>query len=287
MNWIPAFSTAGLVALVLWLARNLILTRLTKSVQHEFDNKLEELRANLRKSEETFKADLRSKESQIEVLRSGALAGLVSRQAALDKRRIEAVDQLWSSMTALASVKTAPATLASLNYEYAAEEAAKDPRLREVFAKVVAPFDINKMNLGDAAKARPFVSPLAWALFSAYQAILIFAVFRLNMLKVGLNIPKAVDSEAVIKLVKAALPHRIDYITEYGVKGFHHLIDELEDHLLEEMKRMLKGEESDKATVKQAAGILKEAEQVMGSVFQPAPPLTSLPASPPAPPPAP
>lgn len=287
MNWIPAFSTAGLVALVLWLARNLILTRLTKSVQHEFDNKLEELRANLRKSEETFKADLRSKESQIEVLRSGALAGLVSRQAALDKRRIEAVDQLWSSMTALASVKAAPATLASLNYEYAAEEAAKDPRLREVFAKVVAPFDINKMNLGDAAKARPFVSPLAWALFSAYQAILIFAVFRLNMLKAGLNIPKAVDSEAVIKLVKAALPRRIDYITEYGVKGFHHLIDELEDHLLEEMKRMLEGEESDKATVKQAAGILKEAERVMGSVFQPAPPLTSLPASPPAPPPAP
>lgn len=79
IDWLlSTVSTAALLGLVAFLARNLILTRLKASVQHEFDRKLETLRADLHKSEESFKADLRAKETQIEVLRSGALSGLVS-----------------------------------------------------------------------------------------------------------------------------------------------------------------------------------------------------------------
>jgi hypothetical protein len=93
-DWIPALSTTSLFAAVLWLLRSVISTRLRASVQHEFNEKVETLKTDLRKSEESFKADLRSKEAQIEALRSGALSGLTSRQAALDARRIQAVDQL-------------------------------------------------------------------------------------------------------------------------------------------------------------------------------------------------
>jgi len=79
IDWLlSTVSTAALLGLVAFLARNLILTRLKASVQHEFDRKLETLGADLHKSEESFKADLRAKETQIEVLRSGALSGLVS-----------------------------------------------------------------------------------------------------------------------------------------------------------------------------------------------------------------
>lgn len=79
-----------LIATLGWLARNLILTRLKATVQHEFDGKLEALRTDLRKSEESFRADLRAKETDIQVLRSGALSGMASRQATLDKRRLQA-----------------------------------------------------------------------------------------------------------------------------------------------------------------------------------------------------
>ena len=91
LDWVPAISTTALLGFALWLLRSVISTRLAKSVQHEFDSKLEALRTNFRKNEESFKADLRAKETQIEALRSGAMAGLANRQAALDKRRIEAV----------------------------------------------------------------------------------------------------------------------------------------------------------------------------------------------------
>lgn len=245
-----------------------IATRLTKSVQHEFDNKLETIRADFRKSEELFRADLRAKETQIAVIRSGALAGLASRQAALDKRRLEAVDQLWLAVTALAPLKAASIWMGTVNFDVAAKEAAKNPRMREVFGMLAAPFDPTKIQSNDAAKARPFVSEIAWALFSAYQAIILFAVTQINILKIGLDKPELLTTDAVTKLVKVALPHYSDYIAKYGSAAYHLLLDELESGLLRELQKLLEGGESDKASVEQAVAILKESDRVMETISQ-------------------
>ena len=133
LDWIPAISTTSLLAAAIWLMRSVITTRLTKSVQYEFDQKLEVLRTDQRKSEESFKADLRAKDAQIDLLRSGAISSLASRQAALDKRRIEAVDQLWSAVVELAPAKVASAWMAHIKFDAAAKEAAKNPRVRQLF----------------------------------------------------------------------------------------------------------------------------------------------------------
>ena len=83
VGWLPALTTTGLLAVALWLTRNLILTRLTNSVEHEFNAKLETLRTQLRESEERLKADLRAKEAEITALRSGAMTAMASRQMPL------------------------------------------------------------------------------------------------------------------------------------------------------------------------------------------------------------
>ena len=94
MDW-AAWLSIGLYvfsAIGVFVARNWIKAGIEKSVQHGFDAKIETLRTELRKSEETFKSDLRSKESQISALRDGVLSGRAQRQALLDKRRLEAVE---------------------------------------------------------------------------------------------------------------------------------------------------------------------------------------------------
>ncbi len=265
-DWIPAISTTSLLAFALWLLRSVISTRLTKSVQNEFDGKLEVLRTNLRKSEESFKADLRAKETQIEVLRSGAMSALASRQAALDKRRIEAVDQLWSAVTALAPARWASTLMATIKFDAAAKEAAKNPQLRKIFETIGESIDPKKIGSSDASKARPFVSQISWALFSAYQAIVWLAVTQLQMLKAGLDMPHVINSDVISKIIQVALPHHTDYIQKYGASAYHYLLDELESRLLEELQNILQGAESDKASVKQAAEILKESELLMKSI---------------------
>lgn len=266
IDWIPAITTTSLFAFVIWLIRSVISTRLTKSVQYEFDQKLEILRAELRKNEETFKADLRAKDAQIELLRSGAISGLASRQAVLDKRRIEAVAELWSAVVELAPAKAASAMMASIKFEAAAKEAAKDSRVRQVFETIGGELDFKKFSNTNAAKARPFVSEMSWAIFFAYYTILIFAVTQLQMLKAGIDAPDILKTSAVTKLVQAVLPHHSAYLEKYGASGCHYLLDELESRLLKELQNILMGGESDKASVEQAAVILKESERVMETI---------------------
>lgn len=246
--------------------RSVITTRLTKSVQHEFDSKLEILRTQLRKSEESFKADLRAKASQIELLRSGAISGLATRQAALDKRRIEAVDQLWSAVTELSSAKAASAWMAVIKFDAAAKEAEKNPQFRQIFEAVGSGLDLKKLGSTGASKIRPFISEISWAIFSAYQAILLFAATQLHILKSGLNVPDVLDTSAITKLIQTVLPHQAAYLEKYGAAGYHYLVDELESRLLNELQNILKGQESDKASVEQAAAILQESERVMGTI---------------------
>ena len=265
-DWIPAISTTSLLAGALWLMRSLIIARLTKSVQHEYDGKLEVLRSDLRRNEETFKAELRAKDAQIELLRSGVISGLASRQAALDKRRIEAVDQLWSAVVALAPAKTASTMMATIKFDAASKDAAKNPQFRQIFEVMGGAIDLNKIGGANASQMRPFVSEMSWAIFSAYQAIIMFAILQLQMLKVGLDAPNVLNTETVSKLVKAVLPHQTKYIEKYGVSGCHYLLDELEVLLLNELRSMLKGEESDKASLEQAAVILKESKRLMDSI---------------------
>lgn len=266
IDWIPAISTTSLLAIAVWFMRSVISTILTKSVQHEFNGKMEILRTTLRNSEESFKADLRAKDNQIEVLRSGAISGLASRQAALDKRRIEAVDQIWSAITELSPAKTASALMATINFEAAAQEASKNPQFKKIFEMIGGSIDPQKIGSSNAYKARPFVSQIAWALYSAYQAILMLAVLKLQMLKAGIDIPNALDTDSVSKLIQVVLPHQSDYLRKHGANAYHYVLDELECRMLEELQNILRGAESDRASVEQAAAILKESERLMESI---------------------
>jgi len=265
-DWLPAVSTSVLFALLLWLSKSLIATRLTKSVKNEFDVKLENIRANLRKSDEAFKAEIRSKEQQFASLREGALAALTNRQSVLDKRRIEAVDQLWSATSTFSRGKYISAIISVLKYKNAANKAAESKMHQDFFKSLGGSFEPEILATSDAEKARPFVSNMAWALFSAYRTSIVIAVFRYKMLTLGLNLPNVIDEKGVTDMIAAALPHQADYIAKFGLDGTHHLLDELENLLLQELQRVAKGTDSDKDSVGQSADILKHVEQVMASM---------------------
>lgn len=259
VEWLlSTVSSATLLAGVVWLMKGVITTRLTSAVQHQFNEKLESIRAEHRKAEALFKADLQSKETQIQVLRSGALSALASRQAAIDQRRLIAVDQLWMALNALAPARAVANWMTVVKFDSAIKLTAKDPKARELF-EAFGKVDLNSAYVDEAWKARPFVSSLAWALFSAYRAIVSLAATQLRLLQVGLDID-VVDNKKIAALVIAALPDRSAYIAEHGASALPFLLDELETKLLDEFTRMLSGVDADLASLKQAAAILQATE---------------------------
>lgn len=260
--WFPSLTTTALFAAALWLGRNVISTRLTKSVEHEFNTKLESLRSQMRESEERLKAELRAKETEIAALRSGALTALASRQMAIDKRRLEAIDQLWASVTALGAARGIAALMSSISFEKAAPITERDPKARQAFEIMGTAFDIKSLDLSGASKARPFLSPMVWATFSALQAVVMHAVMRWHILKGGLGAKDFMDNEAISKLIKVALPHYSDYIDKFGPSVYFYVLEALDDQLLKEIQQMLSGVEADKASIERAAEIVRQSNAV-------------------------
>ncbi len=118
------------------------------------------------------------------------------------------------------------------------------------------------MDLSGASKARPFVSPMAWALYSAYEAITLQAVIKFHMIKSGVFVKELIDKDVAAKLVKAVLPHRTEAIDKLGEIAYYHLLEELDERLLGEFRKMLAGVEADKASIDQAAEILRASKEV-------------------------
>lgn len=121
IDWIPSLLTTSVFAGILWLCRQLIITRLTNAVKHEYDAKLESL-----------KAEIRSKESDIQALRDGALSGIINRSSVLYERRLKAVEELWETVTSLASAKNISSKLALLNIEAISKKVVHDDKIQQM-----------------------------------------------------------------------------------------------------------------------------------------------------------
>ena len=254
---LSSLGSATLVGAALWLTRNLMITRLTAAVGHEYDEKLAVINANLT-----------SKETEIEALRNGVLSGVVNRQRVLYERRLVAVEQLWDNVLTLAPAKHTSITIFSIPYDKFLEHAEKDPKVQEMFKMIDGATDGKKdlsfLKQDNAIKARPFLSELAWALFSAYHAILSMAIFRMEMLKTGINLPLQ-KSNTSLDIIKKALPHHTDYIDKYGLDGLHHLLEELELSILRELRRILDGKDSDNESIELAKSINEAVKESLSS----------------------
>lgn len=251
-DWIPALTTSSALVMIAFLCRKLISTRLTNSVRHEYDIKLAEINSKIS-----------SKQLEIESIRSGTLHNLSERQNVLFKRQLEAIEKLWSIVLALKPAKEASGLLNIIPYDLAINAAKEHPHYREFFSKVSS-FDLAELPLKEAEKERPFITPMAWAYFSAYLTITRHAAIKMHAIKNGLDIKEAIDAnlQSVLKLTQKTLPNRAQYIEKKGESGLHKLLDELEECLLSEFDKTFNGKETDKNSIAQAAEIIKLAKEL-------------------------
>lgn len=249
-NWIP---TAAL-AVVLWLARNMVKEWVTKSVQTRFDKSLEQL-----------KSDLRTKEDEISSLRGVVLSGLTDRQVGLNKRRIEAVDQLWGSANKLTPGGYATTWTSILNLEEIRDRCLRNEEFRAYIKAQLGSYDINKITDPDDKQARPYVSDMAWAVYRAYQATIVWAVAKVVAARDGADLDSLGNADTVNNLIKAVLPHHAEFLDRHGEKGHYAILDELEDRLLHELRLVLEGKDLDQYAVEQGSRI-KEALQQFDTV---------------------
>jgi len=285
-DWIPAISTSSVLTIIGAIVGTYYKAKVEKGIQHNFDEKLEALKAQLRRDEEQLKADLRARDDEIAALRSGALSGMASRQAALDKRRLEAIEKVWSTVIDRWQWKNLAKMVGSLKMDVALNAAAQqndEGRKIRLFAETIwKASGLDNDNLRATTeyidKERPFLSPMTWALFSAYRQVLNLPAVQVMVMRTGVEPKILADAKPIIDMVRTALPHYSDYLDQFGTSGLSLLIDDLEEKILAEIVASLKSTASDDKTVAQAAAILKAVQKVAAST-KPEVELPALPAA--------
>lgn len=265
MEWFPAITTTGVLAFALWLGRNLIVTRLTNAVRHEHDVRLKEIEHDLRAADEHMKAELRKKEVELDALRSGALSGVATRQSELYKKQLFAVEAVWAGINKLARAKGVIQSISILKFEAAVKEAARNPELRDTFKTLGSGLDENSIETPDVDNCRPFLTPMAWAYFSAYKAIVGYYYVKQKFLETGIEYTDIIKHDHVKKLIETALPNQAPTLEKYGAEYLHLYFDELESKLLTELNKIIVGESNNQESIKQAADIIKASEELTAS----------------------
>jgi hypothetical protein len=231
-------------------------------VQHQFDQRLEKLRHNLRSSEERFSSYLRTNEQRLKSLTDTALSLRSTRQVALDGRRLMAVEKLWAAKIATDRFRVIAHMVSLLKMEEVLKLAKQgDPRVQQfgtAISQTIGGDLTNKIEKVSALSEQPFLSNQVWQLFSAYQGVIMYAVLVVQALSSG--VADYIKKEDTLKpLMLLSVPEYAGYIEQFGISGYYHLLDILEQKLLISISEMLDGKATDDLALKQSAAIISAA----------------------------
>ena len=276
--WILSVLAGGTLAGVLlaaaaWLARNWILTRLKASVQHEFNQKIERVRSDLRKGEDALRD-----------VRTTALSALAAKETTRDMRRIEGIEAIWRATLEIRKHSAGPASAFSvMRFEEICNRIATEPKLQQFFQMTMSNVDgKNLLNptIERGETARPWVSPLVWSLFKAYLTIGGYANAIADMLKIGMDPRKFVLSpDKIHAFLAAALPEQAEAFRPFRPELIASALEYLEASLLVAIREDLSGTVPNMATLEQAKRIAEAADSVSADIAAASP---SVPRPPPA-----
>ena len=258
VEWLssPAFA-AALVIGVGYLFRDGILRYVTEKLslasktelqsrQHQFEQKLDEVRRDFQSFQLTQKSLLTS-----------FLEISSERAKAVSKREIEAAEAIWASVDELNQLLLAATTADLLKFDAIESASAADrekfKEIAKVFTSNLTPEFIGSVN---CQWTRLYVNETAWAFYHAYSMILITGAFRMMSLETGIPVTSNFDKSILKKAILEALPHQKSTFEKFPDIGSSLFLDELRQALMNELRKSIHGEQSTEKEAERARAIL-------------------------------
>ena len=180
INILASITASGaLVSLLIWLSKEWISTRLKTSIQHEYDQKLESLKSQLKAQSDVALVELQAAiERQANIL-AAAHSSFSEGQKAAMERKLHAVDTLWGRVLQLRA--SLPPVLGFVDLLTVDEYGTmKD---HPTFIALSQGWPVEKIATlvdSETERVRPYVGEYTWAVFFSYQAVMLRIVFLLN-----------------------------------------------------------------------------------------------------------
>lgn len=202
-------ASAGFMGIVGFFLRDTLGKYLTKSVEHQFERKLEK-----------FKADIRDGEKELEQIRSFLVSARRDRNLAIQAKRFEAAEAMMRARNMLAEFSILVEYMKGLKVDEILKRG-DDPKIIEFINTLIAPVNIDEKLLAyrelDKVSFNLYISDTTLKQFKAYETIIIHAAMMMKMFSMPLKdkhliVNKGNMSESVID----AAPASKDGFDKYG-----------------------------------------------------------------------
>ena len=284
----------GVIALLGSVIALAVKVLVEKGIQHKFDEALERIKSSLRLEEEKLKSTVAAEQARINSLQQLVLSGVSTRNQALDKRRLEAIERLWKGIVDMLPLRSIALATQSLRLDRIIDEAAKKDssgaRMREFAGMMLQIAGADKYTHdSNLDLERLYVPAVLWANFSAYRQILSAPFVRLMLAKSGLDATLLKDDKETLELLKSLLPHTATYVDTWGISAISPLVDQLTTTIVVAFQDALTNPEGDALSLKTANSLMATV-QAMPTAGSTAPSLPAVPdksvlgATPPPPP---
>lgn len=260
---ITSVTASGILsAILIWLSREWISARLKTSIQHEYDEKLERYKAQLKAESEVALLQLRTTIEREAALHAAARASFAAGQKAAMERKLNAIDRLWYQILTLRHSLPPIFDMMTVD-EY--RKAKHRPELLalagELSPERIAGLVGSKND--PIEKVRPYVGEWMWALFYCYQAIMIRRLFLFHLEGDDATKIEWYKDQGIRQLITVALTS--DEIKTFDQTLFGkgaRLQERMESKILATAKRVISGEEFGADSLEQAQLLYRRATEL-------------------------
>lgn len=254
-NVLPTSFLAILLALAFFALKHII----KSAIEADFAKDLEKLRA-----------DLKARDDEVATLRSNVMDGMAGRHAFVVQRRFQAIEALWASVCEKASLKALATFTERIKMDELLKSAKTHDGSRQLgkFLVTVGRVDEQLTDLGNIRRHQPFIPARVWTLYTAHAGILTLLALQAKMAAEGVGHEMS-KSDTTLATVRVALPHMADFLDKFGEAALPHLVQPLEDKILELIIAWLEGGEEDHEAVRRAAKVAGLARAAVAAVREP------------------
>lgn len=171
--------TSGVLGVIAYLLRDTVAKFLSKAVEQRFEKQME-----------TFKAEIRDNEKELDHIRSFLTSARRERDSALQAKRFEAAETLLRARHSLSQLSMLVEYMKILNGAQILKDG-DDPKITEFIEALVKPFEVEEKikTLGQLDKtiARLYLSEKALQVFDAYESIILQAAMMMKLYSIPLR----------------------------------------------------------------------------------------------------
>lgn len=259
-----AVSGAAAAALLIWLFREWISVRLKSGIQHEYDQKLEAHKAQLKAEQEVFVLNIKTAVARETALHAAGHASFSEGQKASMERKLNGIDRLWAEV--LRFRNCLPPVIGFMDILTVDEyRGAKDHPDFRALSQGLSQETI--MGFASASSSieeiRPYVGEYLWSVYGCYQAVLLRLLLLLCWGRSDADKMEWHKDGGIRQLIGAVLkPSEVEEFDQktFGKVGW--LKQRLESKILAATQKVVSGEAFGADSLKQAMELQERVAQL-------------------------